>query len=235
MTAAADTPMQTELCAQQMGMELAAEWQTIPGAIGQLDVNLMLLGCDASADANAIRGSWQSESLHQNTPPFTRAVRAATNAIIFRALPTVPISLNHPAIAGVEGNILSESGYAWLERHQAYSEQQLVLENARLLTRFRGGLALRGYSKRAAGRDMRQEFDEVMDSLWADNSDHDLARSRIVERIMDQAGLRDLGSIARSARRVQHFSQRHGIIPGLRRVTPTSFIPPIPSLPIDRE
>jgi hypothetical protein len=215
-----------------MGAELATEWQTISGAVGQLGVNLATLGCEFNdIDASTVKGAWQSDTLYQGTGPFTRAVRLATRAIIFRTYTIDPIPLNHPSMVSTEGADFSATSLEFINQHAAYIGEKLNHDNARLLARFRGGLALRGYSQRASSSDMRQEFDEILDSLWTHDVDHHLAQSRFVEQMMSQAGLRDLGSMARSARRVQNFAQHHGLLPGLRRISPASFMPRLPGIP----
>lgn len=203
--------------AHQLGAELATPNQIIADAIGQLNVNLVVIGCDPNASASAVRGSWESYILRPNTQPFTRAVRAATNAIIWRPYrlqePAAPTDFSNGALA-----IDSTEGAVWIDPASAAYRKRQAFQNGAVLRSVIQGLASKGYAEKRSKRDMHDEFDEVLDGLWTRGSYHCFPESRLVARTMDEAGLRNFGSTIHTAKRFRGFAKDFGLGLALERL-----------------
>lgn len=206
-----------------LGRDLAAPEQTIAHAAGQLGVNLAVLGCEQDVDTNNIKGSWDSVFLRQNTPPFTRAVRMATSALIFREDSLVPAQApENINLVDLVNN--SGEGATWIDPQASAFREKIAIQNAHLLQGFMGGLASNGYAVRFSKRDMRQEFDEILDSQWTRGSYRKFPESKVVANIMRRSGIRNPISGVHTIERFVGFAREYGLGIAVERLLPDKIV-----------
>jgi hypothetical protein len=210
--------------AHQLGLDMTIPDQTIDDATISLNTNLAVLGCELSVDADVIKGSWQSVALRQNTPPFTRLVRAATSGIIMREDTIVPSEPPSPDTTVEELMSASTEGAVWVDERAAKFREHIAAQNGGLLRAMLGGLVDGGYPERAAKNDMREEFDELLDSLWTRGSYRSFPEAKVIAAIMRHAEVRNPMSTVKAVKRFRGFSKDYGFGLALQRLLPDEVI-----------
>jgi hypothetical protein len=210
--------------AHQLGLDLTVPDQTIPDVAIGLNANLAALGCELSVDPDAIKGSWQSYTLRLNTPPFTRLVRAATGGIIMREDTIVPPEPPSPDTTIEELVSATTEGAVWVDERAAKFRKHIAQQNGGLLRAMLDGLVDGGYSERAAKSDMRQEFDELLDSLWTRGSYSSFPEAKVVAAIMRHADVRSPMSTLKAVKRFKGFLKDYGVGLALQRLLPDEVI-----------
>jgi len=228
MSSFEDQPTSLIESATVLGRNLTTPGQTINGAVNQLNVDLLVIGCEPSASTEAIEGSWGSVFLRRNSPPFSRIVRAGARSIIQRE--DQQSLATGPQFHGCSDEIIEQAtrnateGVVWIDPDEALFRERIATQNALLLKCMIGGLADGGYRPKASGRDIRDEFDEILDGLWTRGSYGSFPESRVVAAIMRQSGVRNPISTVHTLHRTFGFAREHGAGLAITRLLPDKLV-----------
>lgn len=206
------------------GFNLTEPNQSISDAVGQLNIDLLVLGCEPQVTREGVAGSWESVFLRPNTQPFSRAVRAGARAIILREntqhenlgpeyRESTPELVEQVMVGTLEGAV-------WIDPEAANFRKRIAKQNALLLGGFITGLAEGGYKPRRARRDVREEFDEILDSLWARGSYSSFGASRTIAATMRLSDVGNVVSAAHGVRRASRFAREYGVGQAIVRLLP---------------
>ncbi len=224
MVSPEDLPMSLVEGAEAIGRNLTTPGQAISAAVDQLNVDLLVIGCEASVSIEPITGSWGSTSLRQNTPPFSRAVRAATRAIIRRE--DQQNTTTEPQFRPISDGLIEQAmrdtteGATWIDSNAITFREHIARQNALLMGSMILGLENGGYKPKAIRRDVRSEFDEILDGLWTRGSYSSFSESRVVAAIMRLSGVRNPLSTAHTFRRTFSFAREYGAGLAFTRLLP---------------
>jgi hypothetical protein len=159
--------------------------------------------------------------LRPGTQPFTRAVRGATHSIIYRepARPSAYIPTGEP-------RILEETPQGTTIMAEAVAAEPFAIAwtNGRILRSVLAGMDAKGYSESRGRRDMRSEFDEILDELWSRGSRSVFFEPQTVSAIMREAGVCNLASKVKGIGRFTHFAREFGLELAIQRAVPEELL-----------